>query len=287
MLKTVVFYHDDSDGLASALSLFIKHGTDATYIPVQYKQPVPNVTLDKETQLFIVDFSYPLPILLDLQSKVQSILVIDHHETAQKQLQDFDCAIFDIEKSGASLCWETIHPNVPVPKVIELVADRDLWKFELQDSKAFEAGIRGSGKWKDLSYWERLTFDTEELQKIIDNGNTILEPQNAFIENFVKSRKFKVAKFRGLRCAIFNTTYLISDLSSAVYQQTQQPVDMTMSYFVTANGDMVFSLRTSVDGDIDVGAIAVSLGGGGQTKSAGFSMPLVQGAEFVANLLKE
>lgn len=287
MKETVVFYHDDSDGIASALAAYIKYGNSATYLPVQYKQPVPNVPLNKDTQLFIVDFSFPIEILRDLESKVGSILVIDHHKTAQDQLKDFDRCIFDMNKSGAMLSWEYFHPNVEPPILFKLVEDRDLWRFDLEDSKAFEAGIQASGQYRNFDYWEELINSQNALEHVLANGRLLVKAQDDFMDSFVKTRKFAVVKFRGNRCAIFNTTYLISDLGNAVYKQTSQPVDMTMSYFVSTKGEMIFSLRAPKDNEVDCGSIALSLGGGGHTKAAGFSMPLVQGAEFVAELLNQ
>ena len=214
-------------------------------------------------------------------------MVIDHHKTAQEQLKDFDHCVFDMNKSGARLTWEYFNPGKKVPKVIQLVEDRDLWRFELEDSKAFEVGIQASGKYRNFNFWIELINDETKLETLLQNGRLLLKAQIEYIQSFVKSSKYKVLKFRGNRCAIFNTTYLISDLGNAVYEQTERPVDMTMSYFVTSKAEMVFSLRAPKDNDVDVGAIALSLGGGGHFKAAGFSMPLLQGAEFISNLINK
>jgi oligoribonuclease NrnB/cAMP/cGMP phosphodiesterase (DHH superfamily) len=286
LTKYVVLYHNDSDGLASAAAAYAVLGTKAVYHPVQYNQPVPDVTLDKDTILYIVDFSYPLKTLQDLTSKVKEIMVIDHHETAMKDLESFEFCVYNMELSGAELTWNYFHPGKPVPRMIQLVGDRDLWNFNYADSKPFEAGIRSSGRYGEVAYWAQLLEDEGALDIILANGWTQLKPINEYINSFVKSDKYTIVKFRGHRCAVYNTTYLISDLAEGIYSSTDQIADMTMSYFITSDLKMVFSLRASKHNDVDVGSIAKSLGGGGHRKASGVAMSITDGAAFLKGLVE-
>lgn len=287
MKDIVVFHHDDADGFASALPFYILHNGRGKYIPVQYNQPVPNVELTKNTDLYIVDFSYPLKTLQDLQAKVGSILVIDHHKTSKEQLENFEHAIFDVTKAGAQLCWEYVFPNSKIPMLIQYVSDRDLWKFELKGSKDFVAGMKGSGRFRDLAYWDKVFHDDKEFAKVMESGVVLNNADEGYANSFSKSNKYAIVKFRGLTCALYNTTYLISEMAQAIYARPEGDIDMTMSYFVTKELDMVFSMRAPSNNDVDVGAIAASFPkGGGHVKAAGFSMSLTDGAAFLKGLVE-
>lgn len=133
--------------------------------------------------VLIVDFSYPLPVLRAMAAEARSVLVLDHHKTAREDLEQiqsvhpdtFDykkwldpmpvgpnlAAIFDMECSGAGLAWDYLHPNIvdpsnthgvkdPRPRIIDLIEDRDLWRFKYGDeTRAFHA-VLASFDWSDL-----------------------------------------------------------------------------------------------------------------------------------------
>ena len=278
--KTFILHHDDSDGYCSALAAYLIYKDSAVYIPVQYKQPFPDIVLDKETTIFVVDFSYSREILEDVASKVKAITVIDHHETAKEQLKGLPYAIFDMEHSGAMLCWYYFHLHKSTPFIVQLVEDRDLWRFKYEDSKAFEAGLQATGKAKDLNFWVSL-MNQEKMYEVIANGKMLLKSQDGYIKSFVNSGKYKVSSLVNCKVAVFNTTTLISELGNAIYEQTDNLVDFTMSYFISKEGNVIFSLRAPKHNEVNVGEIAKSFGGGGHAKAAGFSMSLAEGLTFL------
>ena len=70
------------------------------------------------------------------------LLVLDHHKTAQAALADIDHAkakiVFDMERSGAGLAWDYFYPlatGSARPPLIDMVEDRDLWRFQHEGSK--------------------------------------------------------------------------------------------------------------------------------------------------------
>ncbi|EKD89683.1 MAG: Phosphoesterase, dhha1, partial [uncultured bacterium] len=147
-MKNYVLYHDDADGYASALAALLFFRDEAIYIPVQYNQEFPNqITLDNETNIYILDFSYSRDILDNIYSLVNKLVVIDHHDTAKDQFQDVVYFIFDNTKAGCILSWKYFHNDKKIPYIFDLVADRDLWKFYLSDTKAFDLGMRNTGKY--------------------------------------------------------------------------------------------------------------------------------------------
>ena len=59
-----------------------------------------------ERTVFIVDFSYPRTILEEMEESAESLVVIDHHKTAEEDLRGLDYCHFDMTHSGAYLAWE-------------------------------------------------------------------------------------------------------------------------------------------------------------------------------------
>ena len=100
MSKKVVLYHAGChDGFGAAWAAHQKFGDSAEYTAVQYGQDPPNIEAGSE--VYIVDFSYPRPILEALNKKMSKLVVLDHHDTARKELEGLDYATFDMDKSGA------------------------------------------------------------------------------------------------------------------------------------------------------------------------------------------
>src|SRR5579864_9108380 len=113
----------------------------------------------KGKDILFVDFSAPLDDLRTMAKEARSVLVLDHHKTAQEDLDALEpfwhpysdliyntrgsellFANFDLDRSGAGLTWDYLHPNSPRPRIIDLIEDRDLWRFKFVDeSKAFHA----------------------------------------------------------------------------------------------------------------------------------------------------
>lgn len=112
MKPTFVLYHANCpDGFAAARAAWMSLGDAATYLPVSYGDPLP--AIPDGSEVYIVDFSYPRPILEELEARC-GLTVIDHHATAQEALSGLAFAHFDMSKSGAVLTWEHFHKE-PVP----------------------------------------------------------------------------------------------------------------------------------------------------------------------------
>ena len=284
-----VLFHDDSDGYASALAAKLTHAwKDAIYISVQYGQSFPSqVPLVPTTKILIVDFSYKREILEDIYAKVESLLVIDHHKTAQEDLKDLPYAVFDMEESGATLTWKYFHDDA-VPDLFKFVGDRDLWRFQYPESRWLEHGINASGRAKDLTYWEQLFEFPGALEQTLTVGKVLQENVDGICKSFVKAGKYATRTLPDLfridkpvKFALFNNTTLISEMSEAVYK-ADDSLDFVMSYFILpTTAEVVFSLRAAKNKTLDMGQLAKCFGGGGHPKAAGFKLPYDQAALFI------
>lgn len=303
--KVVVLHHEDNDGNCAGWIVkhyysLIEHNVDATLFPVQYSRPVPLEALqmlDKETILYIVDFSYDVATLLKLQAMVSEIHVFDHHATAEAALKDLPFAIFSKERAGAGMTWDILftqnnHPLLDqlrdVPRFVELVDDYDLWAFKNPDTKAFNAHS-GLFDTRKPEFWDQFLFNDVLLDQFIQKGHTKLYFEDIEIDQIAKSSKIKYGNYtdvnKSYKIAIYQTTHNLSKLGNELLKQNPD-VDFTMCWFIVPNeSKIVFSLRTANDRALDVGKdICLPLGGGGHKNAAGFTMPISAGLTFLDTL---
>ena len=98
----------------------------------------------------------------------RSVLILDHHKTAEAalakwtkpfnftppELGEIICH-FDQNLSGAGLAWKYFFPTDPVPRMVEHVQDRDLWRFELPGTREICAALYAQEfefeKWEHLA----------------------------------------------------------------------------------------------------------------------------------------
>src|SRR3990167_9339886 len=102
-MSTIVIYHSNCfDGFGAA---WVLRGVypDATFIPATYGDAPPDVT---GQDVVIVDFSYPRDVLLAMRQSSRSLVVADHHKTAQANCEGLDFCHFDMNRSGAGLAWD-------------------------------------------------------------------------------------------------------------------------------------------------------------------------------------
>jgi uncharacterized protein len=281
-----VLYHDDSDGFCSALAAYLRYGETATYKAVQYGQDFPDIDLNQDSEVYIVDFSYKRDILDQVNQKVKKLQVIDHHKTAEAELRACRYAIFDMEVSGAELSWKYFHPELPVPELFKVVGSRDLWKFDVEGSKYFEYGIRSTGKSRSLKFWYEVYMNPDLYDELLKVGKVLYSNTESLTTSFVKSRKYKLIKYHGHRFAFYNQTSLISEQGSA-FNQLCDDIDGTISYFFDKEGTVVFSFRSSDRSGLDVSEIAKTLGGGGHKYAAGAALNVEKGTELLKLLYSQ
>lgn len=265
-MPTLTLYHKNcTDGLAAALAVR-KHLWDTSqmkgskFTTAQYGDNPPNVAgLD----VIVVDFSYPREVLLEMKAQAKSLVVIDHHQTAQDALAGLDFCIFDLSKSGAVLAWEYFHPGKPLPRLMEYVQDRDLWQWKLPFSQEVSAALRSYKPF--LNEWERF-LDDYSLAGLITEGAAILRYQKQQIE-MALAQGVEMVEIGGYTVPCANSTHLVSELGN----EMAQGHPFAALYFDTRDGKRVFSLRSTDEG-VDVAEVAKLYGGGGHRHAAGFSV---------------
>lgn len=264
-MKHLCIYHKNcADGFGAALSVkrFLdrdKQGEDQEYLAAHYGDEAPDVT---GKHVYIVDFSYPREVLINMKEQAASIVVLDHHKTAQANLDGLTFCHFNMNMSGAVMAWEYFNTCQDFPDLINYIEDRDLWRWQLPQSKEYSAGLQLNSM--DFDVWEKF-LDNDNTQHLINDGKTVLAYQNLQIKRVI-AQDFEMISIAGYEVPCINTTQLISEIGN----ELSKGHPFAAMYFETDN-KRVYSLRSASDG-IDVSAIAKQYGGGGHFHAAGFSV---------------
>lgn len=273
MHRPLILYHANCpDGFCSAWIAHRHFGDDADYLPVQYGQEPPDVA---GRDLYILDFSYKRPVLTKMLEQVNSLIVLDHHKTAQQDLAAplmnpllKPCQIvFDMEKSGARLTWEYFYPHRSSPWLVDFVEDRDLWRWKLPHSKEISAAMASHPR--DFYLWDRWAMNVNGGNAtptlLAEEGKAILRYQSQQVEAICSNAR--EIDLDGYKVLSVNTSVLLSEVAGKLAEDRPFGV----AWFMRKDGKQQWSLRSRDEG-VDVSEVAKRRGGGGHRNAAGFEI---------------
>jgi oligoribonuclease NrnB/cAMP/cGMP phosphodiesterase (DHH superfamily) len=302
-----------------------KFGNNAFYIPVIYSEPFPNnLYLDSDTEIYILDFSYPLKIIKEVKEQVSKVVMIDHHDSAIKKYIkeitnlakeegldskcyeldslnymckkhtfkhlhrafNLDVPLLSITHSGALLSWLYFHKcnALDIPQIIQYVSDADLYKFRLPNSRNISAALKASNRKKDMLFWDTL-LDENNLNKLVTSGKAIIEYQNTVINEFTSmTNNYVIIKYGKYKCIIYNFTTMQNEIAEEFYTDPKFNIDFTLGYSIRGDGFIDLNFRSSKDKKCNVGEIANMFNGGGNENTAGGNLSREEGKIFLSNL---
>jgi oligoribonuclease NrnB/cAMP/cGMP phosphodiesterase (DHH superfamily) len=296
----LVIYHDKcADGIVAAWACWKRWGDEPEYRAANYGYEPPADVEGKN--ILIVDFSYPAD---DLRGMVaagcKSIVILDHHKTAQEALHEFavgeyreagsvdDFAailedleqfafdpivpFFDMNRSGARMAWDFAFPGLAVPRLVELAERYDLWRFTpgtMDHAEILHLAIQAG----DMTIARMDVLDA----CLIDGDGPLIE--GAAIYDWRTQLVAEIASRAHVR-TVAGVEGVISVecpylLVSAVghHLLDKHPAAPFAAMSVTGEKAVTWSLR-SRDDRTDVSAVAKSRGGGGHRNAAGFRVEL-------------
>ncbi len=175
---------------------------------------------------------------------------------------------FDMSHSGAAISWFHFHANEPVPNLIRLIEDKDLWKWDLPFSQEVNTALASYPF--DLELWDR--FDQQmgsgpilESWELVREGKTILRYQEQLLRAAVRETACRGRFPDGVEGLFVNSPILNSEIGG--FLKSECPLVVIWSH--RSDGRVSYSLRASASGP-DVARIAEQFGGGGHAKAAGF-----------------
>lgn len=267
MNHLVIYHKSCPDGFGAALALKVyfdrEHPNQTVeFIAANHGDAVPDVT---NKHVYIVDYAYNRDTTLAIEKAALSLIVLDHHKSAEEYLKGIDCCIFDMSRSGAMMTWQHFNPQWPVPLLIQYIQDKDLWTWALPHSKEFSSGL--SLYPYDFKTWQAL-LDDKNIEQVIDQGRTVHAYEQQLVRRAI-GKGVRIVNVAGHQVPMLNSSVLSSEIGNEL--AIGQPFAVT--YFDTKD-KRIFSLRSDANG-LDVSAIAKQFtGGGGHFHAAGFALPL-------------
>lgn len=260
-MNYVLFHQNCMDGYAAAYAAWLKFKDTATYIPVNYGEPFPFV--ENVESLYILDFSYPRIVIMDIHTHYPKLRVLDHHKSAEEELKGLAYATFDQSKSGAVLAWEHFHLTDSTPSLYRYIQDRDLWQWKLYRSKEINTYLNFMIDFNDLTF-QRFNdiFFNGDYTKMIHDGEIVLRRDQQYVERCMKNVHYRTFGLDDFPCV--NSPILQSEIGAALSKEYGRG-DIYYYHDATI---IRHSLRSV--GSFDVSEVAKIYGGGGHKNAAGF-----------------
>lgn len=265
--ENLIIYHGKCyDGFTAAWIAHEFFSGDCELFPGIYREDPPDVT---GRNVYIIDFSYPREIMIQLNEQANSLVVLDHHKTAEENCRGLDFCVFDMNRSGAGMAWDFFFPSIDRPDWINMVEDRDLWRHALPDTDNFHAYMASVEM--SIKNWDLI--NSTPTQSMIERGKSIRQ----YIETWThKASEFsRVVEIENpydlkisWRVAAVNVPYMNASETADVLLRKYPEVDFSMGYFQRADGKWQYSLRSL--GEFDVSTVARLFGGGGHKTASGF-----------------
>ena len=290
----LVIYHDNcADGFGAAWACWKRWGGDCEYYPASYGNSPPDVT---GKHVLIVDFSYKKDVLREMGKAARSVIVLDHHKTAQADLDEWQiedvagdfwagdnplkmvhhndeyigepiAALFDMNRSGARMAWEFCHDD-EVPALIKLIEDRDLWRFTMPETKPFGLWLRA----------EPFTFEVfDSIHCRLEMGNKEIMAEARAMQRFFDAKVSEIASFAKVRAVCEHMPIVVNCPPMFASEVGHELLDRHPSAPFAAtwyeDGKKRMWILRSRDDRLDVSEVAALFGGGGHRNAAGFSEP--------------
>lgn len=255
--------------------------------------------IDKNTEIVVVDFSFSRDELIDVSQHCSTILVLDHHKTAQENLAgEFpdNCeVVFDMNRSGAMLAWDEFAigkrrrdcstlAETRYSRFVQLVGMRDLWKHkgtvDQQDAEALQLALNSRDDKFDAKKLEKYINDGPEFDKLLAEGHMLLK----FFDSQLKSaQRNAIITFLGEEnnspiktVAVCNASYdMASELGNRLCEAGN---NFAVLWSLGNTGEVSASIRSI--GEHDCTVIAGHFGGGGHKNAAGFRATLYEFLDY-------
>lgn len=286
-MRPLCIYHANCvDGFASAWVVNRFFNGEVEFFAAKYGS-LPPAAVGRH--VIIVDFSYPADTLKLMGDMSLGVLVLDHHKTAQEMLAEFVepmelwteprhdkgkstkavRAHFDMNRSGAGMTWDYFFRGVPRPMLVDLVEDRDLWRFKKIGTREIHSLLTG-----DEMTFQRMTELNEELEcnsatfmGLIDKGAAIDRAHLQKCKELIEAARHMI-NLDGNAVPCCNApTHMASDVGNMLCQGWP----FAVTYWDRPDGKRSYSLRSTSE-SMDVGEIAKRHGGGGHRNAAGFEV---------------
>ncbi|CAJ2667200.1 unnamed protein product [Trifolium pratense] len=324
----ILYHYPCPDGVFAALAAHLYFKATSSFSPLFFPNTVysplrvEDLPLSEISDLYLLDFVGPPGFVQEISTKVPRVIILDHHKTALESLCSEDTSlgenvikVIDMDRSGATIAFDyfkekLVNPDVGVvvnqPSVLgeferarqlfQYIEDVDLWRWRLQNSKAFTSGL------KDL----KIEFDARinpslfdqllslDLDNVISKGMVSLSHKQKLIDECL-SKSYEIALGNGAygHCLAVNADTTLSELRSELGHQLatkSQKLKLRGIGAVVYNvpelendQKLKISLR-SVENE-DTTPISQEFGGGGHRNASSFMLKSEEFEQWKVSLI--
>ncbi len=287
MKPILCLYHKDCiDGHAAAWVVGHACGFEnVEFVAVSHGGDWPPLA---DREVYIVDFLPNSPTDLSQETlkdmaQAKQVVMLDHHESAYANWKDVPLPEhwtyrYEPELSGVGVTWRHFFGKIELPGPLQLIQDRDLWRFQLDGTREFHAVAISHGLLREtpsdegwlakLMSWEYSGLPwTGMSDKLRIEGEAILRDQKNFLQTLLK--RSRVITVLGYEVPICNVPY---DLRSEAgfWLSLKYPFSITYDD-IWEEGLRKYSIRSNKKTGINVVPIAEAFGGGGHKHAAAFT----------------
>lgn len=263
-LPLCIYHSNCADGFGAAWVVWKAYRGNVEFLAAAYQMDPPDVT---GRDVIMVDFSYKRDVLLKMAEQAESILILDHHKSAAAELVDLPANVaeyFDMDRSGCMMAWDYFFPTHRPPMLLEIIQDRDLWKWQINGTKEVIAALLAYPH--DFEVWDDL-MESHFPYRLSQEGEILLRKHNKDVQEMIRTGKRRMV-IAGHEVPVVNAPF---NLASDIGNELAKGELFAVTYCDTKGGRS-FSLRSTENG-LDVSEIAELFGGGGHAKAAGFRLP--------------
>ena len=269
-----VYHAADHDGKGSAAIVKYVY-KDCELIGYNYDQEIPKEEIAKHQDIIVCDVSFPMEYMFELHNN-KNLIWIDHHASAIAAYDEYlqhegGFGIKGLRAIGTAaieLTWQYFFPDKDVPEGVKLLALNDL--FDLKDKRVrpFEFAFLSLGVNRPYEkVWRDLFENKIDIPLMVEKGNAIL--------SYIKNRDYRLVRNMAFEGTFNNMRYIAANMAQAgsdFFESLDNIKDyhFMISFSLNKRNKWNFSFRTTRD-DVDVSAIAATLGGGGHKKASGAS----------------
>jgi oligoribonuclease NrnB/cAMP/cGMP phosphodiesterase (DHH superfamily) len=296
MSDNLCIYHGDNcvDGFVAAFIInnYLHTRGGCEFMESNYLQTPTEVTdefINKVLgkNVYIVDFSYPLPFMKAILENAATVIWLDHHQSSidlfegnKEYFEEYLCnnpeskITLTTLYSGAKLTWYHCFKAHQPPKLVNYVNDRDTWAKELPYCDEVHAYLAIQQPYT-FDKFTRLCSELESAEgfnAIIKAGTALKQQLKSIIETSLKN-KHPITITGVTYVACNGSRETISDLGEIIAKEHGVGV-----VYIVLGDTVKISLRSTSK---DVEAIARYYGGGGHKTAASFKVSLMLFADMV------
>ncbi len=277
----VVYHKDCVDGTAAA-AVALRKFPEARLYPLSHSASeaefAPILEADpSSTIIYTVDCAIGITVFLEAGFQV---VTIDHHIGIKDELDElakrFDRFIlcFSNEHSGATLTWSYLFPDTPIPHLLALVEDGDLWQWQFGDETKYAHTF--------LSLFRN---DPTKMLELIFGPMSDVLSKGEIMSQYVDSQIAEQLRMPLLTLRIGSEQVIAANVTiheSSVGNALAAAHGQAIALF-TIKGDVVrFSFRSTPPQRPTALDLATRLGGGGHVHTAGAQVTL---SDFIQMLV--